>query len=75
MSEKKYLVIDRPKCIGCGSCVMASDGKCNFVEGKAWASKVIFREPNDVIDVCPVDAISAADEQEYDAAKAKYNLK
>lgn len=74
MADKKYLVIDRDLCIGCGSCVIASEGKCDFVEGKAWSEKVEYDDFQEIIDVCPVEAIIAADSEEYDIAKIKAGL-
>lgn len=69
--EKKYLIIDRQKCIGCGACVVASDGRCEFVNGKAWPQKEIFSDAQDIIDVCPVEAISLDTEAKYDELNKK----
>lgn len=74
MADKKYLVIKRDACIGCGSCVIASEGKCDFVDGKAWSEKVEYSDPQEIVDVCPVDAIVLADSDEYDLAKEKAGL-
>ncbi|MGL4952157.1 MAG: hypothetical protein ACRC4L_04200 [Mycoplasma sp.] len=74
MSEKKYIAIDRDNCICCGACVIASENKCDFVDGKAWAEKVVFDNPEEISEVCPVDAVHAVDEAGYDEAKAKYGL-
>ncbi|MGL4950835.1 MAG: ferredoxin [Mycoplasma sp.] len=74
MSDKKYIIIDRDNCIGCGACVIASENRIDFVQGKAWAEKGEFDEVQEIIEVCPVEAISAASESEYDEAKAKNKL-
>lgn len=73
---KKFIIINRDKCIGCGACTVASEGKCKFVDGKAWCVKEKLENTEDVVSICPVDAISDTEsEQDYDQAKQQYNMK
>ncbi len=67
--EKKYLIIKRKACIGCGACVVASDNKCYFLDGKSWCHKVPVENAEEVIDVCPVCIIEAATKEEYEKAE------
>lgn len=71
---KKYILINRELCIGCGSCVAASEGKCKFIDGLAWASKIEMENYEEIIDVCPVECISAGTAEEYDALKIKFEI-
>ncbi len=66
MADKK-IIINRSKCIGCGSCVACSEGKIRFINGRAWADESEYKDDaaQDVIDLCPVDAISSGSEAEY----------
>ena len=73
---KKFIIINRDKCIGCGACVVASNNKCDFIEGKAWCCQEEIDNTNEIIMVCPVDAISDTDKlDEYLEAKNKYDIK
>ncbi len=69
MAEKK-IIINRSKCIGCGSCVACGEGKIKFIDGRAWADNSDHSQEaaQDIIDLCPVDAISAGTEAEYQQA-------
>lgn len=71
MSNKKKIIIRRDKCIGCGSCVACSNGEIDFIDGKAWSSGADYeeKEANDIVDICPVDAIYTGNEEEYKKAK------
>ncbi len=75
MSKKKIL-INRDKCIGCGACVACSNLRINFIDGKAWSTNSDYdqTEADDIIDVCPVDAISAGEQKDYDELKEKYKI-
>ena len=64
--EKKYLVINRKGCIGCGACMVASDGKCYFLDGKSWCVKEEVENAEEVIDVCPTRVIELASIEEYE---------
>ncbi len=66
MASKK-IIIDRSKCISCGSCVACGEGKIKFIAGKAWSNESDYTDDQaqDIIDVCPVDAIKSGDENEY----------
>lgn len=76
MTNKKYLIINRDICIGCGACVAASDGKCEFIDGRAWCKKeeITSEIAKDIIDTCPVDCISLEDEIEYDKTFEKFDI-
>lgn len=72
---KKYILIGREKCIGCGACVAASEGLCDFIDGKAWGEKKQTEDFEEIISVCPVDCISATDdEDEYDKKYEEYEI-
>ncbi len=66
MADKK-IIINRSKCIGCGSCVACGEGKIKFINGKAWSSDADYKEDEaqDIVDLCPVDAISSGTDAEY----------
>lgn len=68
---KNKIIIKRGKCIGCGSCVACSDGRINFIDGKAWSDDVDYKddEIKELIDICPVEAIYAGDDEEYQKEK------
>lgn len=72
---KKYLIIGREKCIGCGACIAATEGVCDYIDGKAWASKIKVDDCEEIISVCPVDCITSGDEKDYEEAKKKYDIK
>ncbi|MGL4948725.1 MAG: hypothetical protein ACRC42_05115 [Mycoplasma sp.] len=74
MSDKKFIVIKREDCICCGACVIASENKCEFIDGKAWSEKTEYDNIDEIIEVCPVEAVVAATEEEYEEAKTNYNL-
>ncbi len=64
--EKKYLIIKREGCIGCGACMVASNGKCYFLDGKSWCSKVEVENAEEVTEVCPTRVIETATLEEYE---------
>ncbi len=76
MSDKK-IIINRSKCIGCGSCVACGEGKIKFINGKAWADNSDFTQEGaqDIIDLCPVDAISSGSEDEYQQSYEQQEVK
>ena len=76
MSKKKIL-INRDKCIGCGACVACSNCRIKFIDSKAWSSNADYDEDEaqDICDVCPVDAISTGNEEEYEKLKEEYKIK
>lgn len=67
---KNKIIINRDRCISCGSCVACSEGKIKFIAGKAWSNDTDYteQEAQDIVDVCPVDAISIGDEQQYQSS-------
>lgn len=67
--EKKYLIIKRKGCIGCGACMVASNGECYFLDGKSWCNKKEIDNVEEIIEVCPTRVIEAATLEEYEAAE------
>lgn len=63
MAEEKKIVVDKDKCIGCGSCEsiaeeyfkLGEDGKSHVIAKYDEKDKDIVKE---AIDACPVEAIS-----------------
>jgi len=63
MAEEKKILVDKEKCIGCGSCVdiaeeyftLGDDGKSEVIKDYDEADKDIVGE---AIDGCPADAIT-----------------
>lgn len=49
--------------------MVASEGKCYFLDGKSWCSKEEIKNVDEVIDVCPTNVIEAATLEEYEAAE------
>ncbi len=73
--SKKFIIINRDKCIGCGACVAASDDKAKFIQGKAWFDEVTFDNSDEIISLCPVDAIDDTDSlEEYLKIKNSYQI-
>lgn len=73
---KKFIIINRDKCIGCGACTVASENKCDFIDGKAWCVKEKLDNTKEIIAICPVEAISDSEsESDYDEAKQKFGIK
>lgn len=72
----KKIIIKRKKCIGCGSCVACSEGKITFIDGKAWSLDVDYDDDfaQEIVDICPVDAICTGNEQEYKEAEKDENI-
>jgi Fe-S-cluster-containing hydrogenase component 2 len=68
---KNRLIVIRDKCISCGACVPASEGRCDFKNSKVWCEDGIFEDNNEVIEVCPVDALIIGDEEEFLVEKKK----
>lgn len=63
MADEKKIVIDKDKCIGCGSCVsiaeeyfkLGEDGKSGVIKEYDQKDSAIIQT---AIDSCPADAIS-----------------
>ncbi len=69
MDDKKYLIIKRKGCIGCGACMVASENKCYFLDGKSWCHKVAVENADEIVDVCPTCVIEKATLEEYEQAE------
>lgn len=67
--EKKYLIIRRNGCISCGACMVASNHKCYFLDGKSWCVKEPIENCDDVVDVCPTNVIETATLEEYEVVE------
>lgn len=63
MADEKKIIVDKDKCIGCGSCVsiaedyfkLGKDGKPEIIRKYDEKDKDIVKE---AIDVCPTNAIT-----------------
>ncbi len=67
--KNKYLIVKRKGCIGCGACMVASDNKCYFLDGKSWCHKQEVDNADEVVDVCPVCVIEKVTLEEYEQAE------
>ncbi len=73
--NKKFIIINRDKCIGCGACVAASENKAKFIQGKAWFNETLFENSDEIISLCPVDAIDDTESlEEYLKIKNSYKI-
>ncbi len=68
---KNRLIVIRDKCISCGACVPASEGRCDFKNSKVWCEDGIFEDNIEVTEVCPVDALIIGDEEQFLIEKKK----
>ncbi|MFH0831516.1 MAG: ferredoxin [archaeon] len=60
MAEKYKILVDKNKCIGCGSCVAVCEGNFEMKDGKAAAINSASDMPcnKEAAEICPVSAIT-----------------